>query len=165
MEEKVRYAVFLAVVILVSVLSSYITTLALNPNLSDTNGTTNLQPSTNTNSTKSIVHALSYQADLLSTSSAYVTVTSDIPMTNLTIVYKYTPINGSAITEEVTYGDYFPVYDPGQVLQPGAHHVQNYGIPQNMVDVSSTKAFVGDNLVYVIPPQIQILDVYGYSVD
>jgi hypothetical protein len=101
-----------------------------------------------------------------------VNVYSNVSLHNLTIVYQYTTLNGTSVTTEVGYGDYYPVWGWGAVVEPGATPSETCGIPGSIIsacsrtkNVHSTDLFGRDieTLTLDVYPQLNVTEVYGYS--
>jgi hypothetical protein len=172
MKESVKYAVFLVVVILVSVCSSYITTIALKPNTSNTNVSGNQQQGVSTNSTSNIVHASSYQTKFDVSFAGYgsdeddpynyVIVYSYIAIQNLTITYQYTCLNGTTLEAKVDYGYFYPAYTT--IVQQGEIPFTDYIIPSYIIRAcASTIDNAQGYPVWKVYPQLNVIDVSGYS--
>ena len=166
MNEKVKFSTFLIIVVLVSAAAAYVTTLSLDSNTDSQNGIPNSQDTEEPSATKIFP---SYEVDLSPRDSdSKVTVTSAVSIKDLTIVYKYTSLNGTAYTEEVNYGDYHPTWSPNNVVEPGEIQFQFYRIPQSIISAcSSTEAKYdsdGDLIGYEwdVYPRLTV-NVYGYS--
>ena len=166
MNERVKFSTFLIIVVLVSAAAAYVTTLSLDSNTDSQNGIPNSQDTEEPSATK--IFPL-YEVDLSPRDSdSKVTVTSAVSIKDLTIVYKYTSLNGTAYTEEVNYGDYHPTWSPNNVVEPGEIQFQFYRIPQSIISAcSSTEAKYdsdGDLIGYEwdVYPRLTV-NVYGYS--
>ncbi|MCW4024141.1 MAG: hypothetical protein NWF01_03805 [Candidatus Bathyarchaeota archaeon] len=82
----------------------------------------------------------------------------------MTIVYQYTTIAGTTLTESFDYGSYYPTWNPNHAVSPGEHHFQYYEIPQYIIKASSTMKWTSAGcLIFDIAPQVQITEIYGYS--
>jgi hypothetical protein len=171
MNEKLKFATLLIVVVLVSVITSYATTLALNTNKdAQNNQQEGSQQSSNPQSTGELNKIYPKHEDHFSPleNSSKVTVISGVALKNLTIVYQFTSLNGTAYTEELDYGDYFPTWGPNNVVQAGETQFQYYRIPQSIISAcSSTKAVFnarGDYLYdrFDVYPKLTIT-VFGYG--
>jgi hypothetical protein len=175
MNNNAKFAITIAVVIVVSVLTSYVTTVTLNSNNdSDTQQSsisqTTIQPSlqnTSQTSTNKIFpsHSEDYSAE---NNESVITVTSSIAIRDLTVVYHYTALNGSAYSQEFHYGDYFPSWGPNNIVNPNQVQFQYYRIPQSVVSAcSNTKSVFSKSGDYIgqgfdVQPNITVT-VYGYS--
>ena len=169
MKDTVKFAVFLVIIVLVSVITTYITNLALDAH-EGTQGTPEPSSSpqnTNEPSNNKIFPSFEVYLDP-QPSGSRVTVTSGVSIQDLTIVYEYTSLNGTAYTEEIHYGDYYPTWSPNHVIEPGETQFQFYRIPQSIISAcSSAKPKYdsdGDLIGYEweIYPKLTV-NVYGYS--
>jgi len=168
MNENVKFATFLIVVVLVSAATSYVTTLSLDSNTDSQNGIPQPTPQ-DTEEPSTTKTFPSYEVDLSPLDSdSKVTVISAASIRDLKIVYQYTSLNGTAYTEEINYSDYHPTWSPNHVIEPGEIQFQYYRIPQSIISAcSSTKATYdsdGDLIGYTwdVYPKLTVT-VYGYS--
>jgi len=168
MNEKVKFSAFLIIVIIVSVITTYVTDLALDSNADSQNVTPQPTPHDSEEpSNNKIFPSFELYLDP-QPSGSRVTVTSAVAIQDLTIAYQYTSLNGTAYTEEIPYGDYYPTWNPNHVIEPGETQFQFYRIPQSIISAcSSTKAKFdsdGDLIGYEwdVYPQLSVT-VYGYS--
>lgn len=169
MRDRTKFSMFLVIVVLVSVITAYVTYLALDAQ-EDTQGTpeqSSSPQSTNGPSTNKIFPSFEVYLDP-QPSGSRVTVTSGVAIQDLTIVYECTSLNGTEYMEEIHYGDYYPTWSPNHVIEPGETQFQFYRIPQSIIsDCSSAKPKYdsdGDLLGYEwdIYPKLAVT-VYGYS--
>ena len=157
MNEKAKYVVILLLAILVSASTSYLTTLSLH--------SSSQSPSSNTSETAQQtasakifpLHNVSFSVYV-----STVTVYSNVAVLNLTIDYRYTTLNGSTLTRNVTYGDYYPSWG-SSVVTEGETPSTSFLIPQDIIQTCSTTTYSADgSLIFKIPPQLTVT-VYGYS--
>ena len=163
MKDRMKFAILLVVVVLVSVITTYITNLTLNTNEEYTG------PDQSPNGSSKTKIYPSFEVRLVPQPfNSIVTVTSAISLEDLTIVYQYTALNGTEFTQEIYYGDYFPTWNPNHVIEPGETQFQFYRIPQSILTDCSTyrekRDADGDLIGYEwdISPKLTI-NVYGYS--
>ena len=73
-------------------------------------------------------------------------------------------LNETIKTEEIHYGNYYPTWNPNHEVQLGEKHFQYYKIPDYVIDSSSTRGVNQFEVeVFVIYPQVEVLEVYGYA--
>lgn len=181
MEERVKFAVLLIAVILVSVSTTYVTTVALNsnkhvqndpqPSSSSKQRNDDTTQSANETAVNRIVPQYNVSltfVDLPTLSNSYVAVYSDVPIYNLTIVYSFTSLNGASYAQKIGYGNYSPTYNPNDLVAPGQIHFQYYQIPLSIIlACSSTKPTYDKSgspigITWDVYPQLSV-SVYGYS--
>jgi hypothetical protein len=94
-----------------------------------------------------------------------VEVKTDMALNNLTIVYRYTCLNGTVFTENIDYGKCIPSWGSGTVLEQGGEIPTIYfKIPEYIVSSSSSRTTDALGFVHFgVEPQIEILEIYGYT--
>lgn len=160
MNGKTKYLALTILTVLISFLTSYATVSLL-----DTHTPQNTVNTLNYNETetkisltpKSIKFDIDYHGNNL------VGIATDKTVDNLTIVYRYTCLNGTVFTESVDYGRYSPSWGEGAVIDPGNAPNVYFRIPWVIIlDSSSTKwdETIGYT-VWDVSPQVEVLEIYG----
>ena len=177
MNSTLKYAVVLVLVVIVSMATSYVTTLSLNKSNQQSSNSPSPQltsspspqpkntPTPQTTDNKIFpTYNVTFQVF-----RSYVSVYSNMVVHNLTIAYQYTSLNGTLYKTEIDYGDYFPGYGVGEMIEPGQLPYLTYRIPQSIMDDCSKVHTTyspsdGTPLSYSweIYPQLNVTEVYGY---
>jgi hypothetical protein len=168
MSNTTKLVAIIVVVVFTSALTSYATNILFLDNaqpVSQNTSSSTPQPTQETSEASTKIHADSFNVSFAAQdSSSYVMVYSDMPMDDLTIALKYTCTNGTTLRKEIVYGDYNPTWNPGYAVQPGEIPYQEYRIPDYIIKATSTTKWNPNGYwVFDIYPQVEILEVYGYS--
>jgi hypothetical protein len=165
MNEKAKYTIILILAVLVSLATSYLSTLYFHSNSQSTssNSPQTTQKPTSTQQPTGIKIFLQYNLSFFAGDSSLVTVYSDVTVYNLTIIYNYKPISGgSNVTQSLNYGNYYPSWG-STVVTAGEIPFAILEIPQNIIEAcSTTVANSAGNPVFMIRPQLTVT-VYGFS--
>ncbi len=162
MRETAKYLIVVFIAILVSAATSYVVTLSIQPTIQPHPSSS---PSPQPTSTK-ILPTYNVTLDI---SRSFVSVYSSIVVHNLTISYHYTSLNGTEYTSEIGYGDYYPAWGVGQMIEAGKLPYLSYRIPQSIMDECSKVKITYDrywsplSYSWDIYPQLNVTEVYGYS--
>lgn len=163
MENRAKYLAILLLTVLISAITSYATTLSLNP--IDTQNLQEMQELSSQDALKTKVNLLVEYLEFDPPFGGKVKVKTDLALENLTVVYRYTCINGTVITNSIDYGRCVPSLGFGFVLEAGGTLPDVYfKIPEYIVSASSSR--IKDELGFLhfdIQPQIEVLEVYGYT--
>jgi len=156
MNEKAKYLVAFVSIIVVSAFTSYLTTLSLvSPN------TQSPQTKENQQSTSNKV-SLAYNITLYPDGSI-VKVFSNINLHNLTIVYQYTDPNGTMVTDNVNYGEYYAGWGTGVFIHLGDTPYSSYVVPDFIQALATTYVDPQTGITKVSNPNFKVLEVYGYT--
>jgi len=160
MNEKTKYLVVLLLAIAVSATTSYVTTLSLH----SLNAQGSQQESSQQAGQQQASHkiSLAYDIDFFAPGST-VTVYSSAALHNLTIVYQYTYPNGTTVTSNIDYGDYYPWWGTGTVIRMGAVPSAIYAIPDYIQALATTYVDPESGITKISNPNFKVLEVYGYS--
>jgi hypothetical protein len=165
MNEKTKYLAILLVAAIVSAATSYTATLSLpkaTVTVADVESLVEQQVTEELSPVKvTLVNEVSFWAP----GPSYVKAYSDVTLKNLTIVYKYTCLgNGTVTTKSIEYGTFIPAWGAGTIIEAGAVPEGLYKIPDYIIQASSTtETNPSGNLVFDTPPQLEVLEVYGYT--
>ena len=164
MKNTVQYIGIIVVVILVSVSTSYLTTIVLENknNLQQQN----VQPNITQNITRTKVNLTAKSINFnVDASGNYVKVETNQALDNLTITYKYACLNGTIFTESVDYGSIAPYWGVGVMIEAGKIPELNFLIPEHIIRASSSLKTNENSGVTIwdIRPQVEVLEIYGYS--
>jgi len=160
MNEAVKYLLVFVGALLISGVTSFEVTAYL-----QTISQNNLLPQTSSNSTQTKVDLTVNQVHFDPVGANYVEVGISELVYNLTIVYSYTTLNGTTIVKSVDYGSYVPSWQ-GILISPGTIPHLSFRIPDDIIRLSSsvkTNNIDGGSLTWDVIPQVQVIDVYGYS--
>ena len=88
----------------------------------------------------------------------------DVSVENLTIVYQYTCLNNTVVTESINYGSYTPAWGAGAFIDVGEVPDVSFRIPEHIIRASSsTKTNALGFPVWHVYPQVEVLEIYGYT--
>ena len=160
MNEKTKFLATLILAVIASSVTSYVTIKS--STTMDVQGLVEQEVAEQLSGSKV---TLPHEVEFSAAGHSLVTVRSKTTLENLTIVYRYTCLeNSTIITRNVEYGTFIPAWGAGTVIRAGAVPSALYKIPDDIIQASSTtKLNEFDNIVFDTPPQIEILEVYGYS--
>jgi hypothetical protein len=175
MGEKIKYLAVLLVAIAVSALTSYATTLSLQPKASiqqpsnspELTPQSSSSPSPQPTSTKITASYNAYFDP--EDNQSVLTVYSNETIHNLTVTYQFTSLNGTNYTTKINYGTYTPAFSPNHVIEVGDTPFQLYRIPQSIISACSTTKLTFDSHGYAsgitwdIYPKLTVTEFYGYS--
>jgi len=165
MNEKTKYLGILILAVIASVSISYLSILSLPTPIvraAEVEALVERQVAEELSLGKvAIPHEVSYFAAGNSVVKAY----SKTTLENLTIVYRYTCLgNGTVITRSIEYGTFIPAWGAGAIIEEGAVPEALYKIPNYILQASSTtKLNEFACIVFDTWPQIEVLEVYGYT--
>jgi hypothetical protein len=166
MGEKTKFLIIILTAILLSTATSYITTILTLQNIQnelEQQINQQQQPSQNTTKTKVNFNVKEIHFDIGMTFN-YVSSEPNLSVDNLTIVYQYTRLNGTTITESIDYGSYTPVWGANSIIDVGSVPIVSFRIPDYIIYASSsTKRNAADFLVWDVYPQVEVLEIYGYA--
>ena len=169
MNEKMKYVTILLLAVVVSSATSYLTTLAVYPsNAPQPSISPILQPTISPTLQPTSIRILPTYNVTISVEDSYVQVFSTVAFHNLTIVYQYTTLNGTSKTAEVGYGDYYPIWGVGVIIDSGAIPYVTCRIPNSIMSACSTTKIIytdgiQSGIQFDIYPQLNVTEVYGYS--
>lgn len=160
MNEKTKYLAVIILAIAVSAATSYVTTLSLH----SLNAQGSQQQSSQQAGSEQAPHkvSLAYDVDFFAPGSTVI-VSSSVALQNLTIVYQYTYPNGTTVTSNVDYGDYYPWWGTGTVIRVGAVPSAIYAIPDYIQALATTYVDPDNGITKISNPNCKVLEVYGYS--
>jgi hypothetical protein len=158
-----KYSAVIVIAVLASAITSYEVTsnlemIAQNPQLPQAN---NDPIETRVNLTISRVYIANPN------SASYIEVAFGKAVHNLTIVYRYTALNGTTFISSVDYGNYEPTWNTGDTISPGDIPSLRFRIPDDIILVSSSVkmyyAGEGGGYAWDIFPQVEAIEAYGYA--
>ena len=158
MNGKIKYLVILILALLVSAATSYVTTLSL---LSINTEGSQQQASQDTSKTKVTLVAQNITFRTGEDNSV-VKIATDLSLDNLTIVYRYTCLNGTIFTESIDYGRYNPRWGQGALIDIGDVPGVYFVIPDYIIHASSSVKSTQGALTWIVPPQVEVVEIYGY---
>ena len=160
MNEKTKYLTALILAVVVSAATSYIVTLSLPTPIVEALVEQEVAKQLSPNKVN-----LPYEVSFFAAGHSLVTIYSKTTVENLTIVYKYKILEDETMaTTSVEYGTFIPAWGAGAVIEAGAVPEALYKIPNDIIQAcSTTKTNEHGNIVFDIPPQLEIIEVYGYS--
>jgi hypothetical protein len=160
MNEKSKFLVMLILAVISSSITSYVTTRF--STTMDVKGLVAQEVAEQLSHSKV---TLPYEVSFFAAGNSLVTAYSKISLENLTIVYKYAVLeDGATVTKSIDYGTFIPAWGAGAVIKAGATPEALYKIPDDIIQASSTtKVNDAGCLVFDTPPQLEVLEVYGYA--
>lgn len=166
MNGKTKYLALVVLIVSISFLTSYVTVSFLDTqNAQASQSTVNTPNYSNDTKTKVSLTAKSIRFDIDYYGNNLVQLATDKTVDNLTIVYRYTCLNGTVLTESVDYGRYSPSWGEGAVIDPGRVPNVYFRIPWSIIhDSSSTKTDETTGYtIWDVSPQVEVLEIYGYA--
>lgn len=164
MNEIAKYSVVIVIAVLASAITSYevasnFHVTAQNPQL----------PQSSDDHIQTRVNLTISRVDINGPNSAsYVEVQFSEAVHNLTIIYRYTALNGTTSMRSVDYGGiYDPAWHNGDIVSPELVASIRFRIPNDILLVSSSittyYAGEGGGLAWDVSPQVEAVEAYGFA--
>ena len=165
MGDKTKYLLIILIAVLFSTAASYITTTLTMQNIKNQleQQINQQQPAQNITKTKVNFNVTEINFDIDMTFNI-VSTEPNLSVDNLTIIYQYTCLNETTITENIDYGSYTPVWGANSIIDVGSVPTVSFRIPDYIIYASSsTKRNALGFLVWDVYPQVEVLEIYGYA--
>lgn len=164
MDERMKYLTILFISVIVSVAATYVAMVTTFPTAraEDPGAIVDKQLAEQLAPRKT---NLLFSVYFFGVGDSLVFVRGDVTLDNLTIVYKYTRLSDNVVViESVGYGTFIPAWGAGVIIEAGEMPEFNYRIPENIITAcSTTKLNENYNIVFDVSPQLEVVEVYGFS--
>jgi hypothetical protein len=176
MNGKIKYLFALLLVVIVSVATSYATTMVYLSRLPVQQASVG-QVDLNNLPTQMVQQisddivleltrtnlSLPFEFTSYGGNESYVKVHNNISLENLTITFEYTSAtDGMTHIESYDYGTYIPSWGAGVIITYGEDPNSYYRVPYTVIQQCATTTLNVDNQTIQNVPQLEVLGVFGY---